>query len=1314
MDDKPWKPKRKAGKEKKLKQKKGKKNVTVINVATACEEVTRCSTPVINLEVQEEKVSAFVDTGSEVTLIKKSVLPTLGLVDRVRPCRRRLFGISRTPLKIYGQTKAKVRVSSQLALDQTLIVVPDEYLATDILMGTDLLGRAPLTWDGQKKDLYWGGVHYKVTGGEYYSVRKVHWEVLESTSLSSLHVKTGLTVQPGQIQYTRISHQSFEPGSIIQVDGVKTSKRNVNSSFKVPNSCFVVDEEGGFDLPIVNSSRGTLRVKPGRKIGEFTVIEEKDIVYLDTKGAVLGSKTEITQSLGGVSRGGKKINLCETHLDFKLDQETVELSPITECVVCSSDQRGEHSTQNTIRGIRDIDNALLPFSDESNVEGDRRTRLGSIFNTLDWSHLSETQQNQLRKLVLDNNELFILNSSELGKLKVAEAHLDTVDSEPVRMPLYRQPENARKIIATLIEDMLEKNIIEESTGVYLAPIVLVNKPDGSKRMCIDYRGVNKKIKMDIQPLPRLDEMVEDSAGKMFYCQLDMKDAYFQVCLDESSRDLTTFSDGLNLYRFKRLPFGLSVSPAVFTRKMQEVLRPLVKQGWLRNYLDDVVIWADSFSELLSRMQETFERLKEMGMKLNVSKCSFAMREIKFLGHRVSRKGVKPDPKNIEAVKNMVRPRSVKQVRRFIGMCNFYRKHIENFALIASPLTNLIRKDVAFKWNEECETAFTTLKNKLISAPVLVKADQTLAFEIHTDASDTHIGGALMQLEGKDLKPIGFYSKKLNSTEKRYSVTDREAMAIVNTCRFFSHYLWCKPFKIVTDHQPLTTVFKKRTHCPRMSRYILEMRDYTYQIVYKKGAQHTVPDMLSRPVGVIRDLKEKDLQSSTNTQFLGLTMDAIKTAQREDKVWTKLIQFLEGEDMPKKVPGNKPFHNFELINQVLYLKREEFGKFKSCLVVPKTLTSIACAIAHNESHLGEKKSIAKAKHFFYWPTLLKDVTHYVKSCKSCQQFKGHGSIIHQWRDLPPVEDNCQRVAIDLIDLHGSRAGYRYCLTVVDHFSRYLRIYPLRTKTTKAVAAEFKRDICRFGKPKLVIMDNGGEFKSSEFKEFCQKAGIKQGFTIPYHPRGNSVLERAHRTLKTVLAILSQEHPNTWPNHIHETEKALNEAVHTSLGTSPFFAFYGRHPNREVGHLWLPPEEEPYVRHEDRLDMKKILKETVQRSTQSYLKSANVKRKNELMGVGSYAWVYIEEPLPDTAVKLNRKWKGPYKIIDVVDGGRAYQLENVFDGTIIKRAAGKLKEYVERSEILDSIEERYLNEAEEREIQTDARIRRPPSKFRDYEM
>lgn len=192
---------------------------------------------------------------------------------------------------------------------------------------------------------------------------------------------------------------------------------------------------------------------------------------------------------------------------------------------------------------------------------------------------------------------------------------------------------------------------------------------------------------------------------------------------------------------------------------------------------------------------------------------------------------------------------------------------------------MTQKDAKFEWDDAYNNAFVSLKEKFVSAPVLVKADQSKEFELHTDASDTHIGGVLMQKEQDDLRPIGYYSKKLNATERKYSVTDKETLAIINACRFFNHYLWCKPFTIVTDHQPLTTVFKKRTACPRMSRYILEMRDYIYKIKYKKGSKHTVPDTQSRPTGAITNLNEEALQPTSDVKFLGLTTEKYQRSSK---------------------------------------------------------------------------------------------------------------------------------------------------------------------------------------------------------------------------------------------------------------------------------------------------------------------------------------------------------------------------------------------------------------------------------------------------
>ena len=239
-----------------------------------------------------------------------------------------------------------------------------------------------------------------------------------------------------------------------------------------------------------------------------------------------------------------------------------------------------------------IQNNLVPESVDVKCQGNsREEKLQYLLTQKDFSHLSDNQQKQLHGMLTANHSIFILEDNELGKFKEVQAHIVVSDPTPVRTPNYRYPEKAKEIISLMLEEMEKKGVIESSTAAWLSPIVLVNKPDNSKRMCLDYRKVNTHLQVDIHPLPLLEEMVENAAGNHYYASLDMKDAYYQVELDEESRDLTTFSDGVSLYRFKRLPFGLSCSPAIFSRTMGNILAPLIKLGWVKNYLDDIVVWA---------------------------------------------------------------------------------------------------------------------------------------------------------------------------------------------------------------------------------------------------------------------------------------------------------------------------------------------------------------------------------------------------------------------------------------------------------------------------------------------------------------------------------------------------------------------------------------------------------------------------------------------------------------------------------------------------------------------------------------------------
>ena len=768
----------------------------------------------------------------------------------------------------------------------------------------------------------------------------------------------------------------------------------------------------------------------------------------------------------------------------------------------------------------------------------------------DLTHLSSTQQTQLVDTLCNNQAVFILSPNELGKIHDVQADIVVTDPTPVRSPTYRYPEKAKEIISNMLEEMEEKDIIEPSTAAWLSPIVLVKKPNGSQRMCLDYRKVNTHLQVDIHPLPRLEKMVETAAGNKYYATLDMQDAYYQVELGEQSRDLTTFSDGVSLYRFKRLPFGLSCSPAIFSRVMGNMLTPLVKQGWVKNYLDDIILWAPSFSSLLKRLDTLFKHLSSHGVKLNVGKCHFGQPEVRFLGHIVSKDGCRPCPENVNAVVDMKPPSNIKEVRRFLGMCGFYRKHIKDYAKIAVPLTNLLRQKELFRWTPKCQQGFEQLKGSLTSAPVLIKPSMTTPFELHADASMDHVGAVLMQNQDGSLKPVGYFSKKLKPVEQRYSTTDREALAIVLACHRFHHFLWGVSFTIHADHQPLVSVFKRKTKSSRMNRWVVEMQDYRFRVEYRPGRKNLVADQLSRPVRLI--------YQHTIDSYLGLTKEQLQTKQVEEPRWAQLIAFLEGGPIPKRKYARTLITQFIIHEGLLYLSADKHDNSIQLKLVPQEMRKVALKLGHEKAsgHLGRRKTIDCLESYFYWPSLRSDVNKYVKGCVTCQRHKEGRALQQPYQELPPVQRSLDRVSIDVTDMLSGSNGYRYVLTIIDHYSRYVKFLPMRTKSSEEVSKNFLSYLNDFGVPLSMIMDNGTEFTSTQFRELCKSHKINTGYTTPYHPQGNSISERMHRTMKTVLNLLCEGHPYHWPKYLGETQRVLNTAVHTTLGEQPHYVFFSR--------------------------------------------------------------------------------------------------------------------------------------------------------------
>ena len=322
--------------------------------------------------------------------------------------------------------------------------------------------------------------------------------------------------------------------------------------------------------------------------------------------------------------------------------------------------------------------------------------------------------------------------------------IDTGDARPLKQAPRRMPYSVRQEVARQLKEMQHGGVIEPSKSAWASPVVLVRKRDGSHRFCVDYRGLNSLTKADTFPLPRIDELLDQLGKARYFSTIDLASGFWQIKVHPDSQEKTAFVTPQGLFNFKVMPFGLTNAPAVFQRLMQQVvmcLNPDDGPDFVSVYLDDILVFSESLSDHLRHLQRVIVRLMDVGLKLKPAKCHFARSELEYLGHTITREGVKTNSRLVAAVSEFPTPRNVREVRQFLGLSSFYRRFIPNFAKIATPLHQLTHKDVAFAWTQDCKEAFDTLKLKLTTAPVLAYPRFDSDFILETDASILGLGAS---------------------------------------------------------------------------------------------------------------------------------------------------------------------------------------------------------------------------------------------------------------------------------------------------------------------------------------------------------------------------------------------------------------------------------------------------------------------------------------------------------------------------------------------------------------------------------------------
>ncbi|MES9884337.1 MAG: reverse transcriptase domain-containing protein [Sedimenticola sp.] len=464
------------------------------------------------------------------------------------------------------------------------------------------------------------------------------------------------------------------------------------------------------------------------------------------------------------------------------------------------------------------------------------------------ANLTGPQAHVYKNLLIKFQDVFAKDPDDLGLTPLMEFDINTGDNKPVQTPPYRLPLSKRKAAEAEIQRLAKGGIIEPACSPWLSPVVLVTKPDNTVRFCIDFRKVNKNlVNGDAHPIPRCDDQINQLSGNSWFSTMDCKSAYHQVGIQKKDRPKTAFAiPGSSQWQFKRMPFGLTTCPAAYERLMERVFSGVSYEICLI-YLDDILSPSKTFEDQVSNLETIFSRLRESGLKLCPKKCNFFQKVVTFLGHRISEAGVEPCPEKVKTVVDWPRPQNVRAVRSFIGLASYYRKMIQGFATVAKPLHKLTEKNARFKWDNECEVAFNTLKKLLTESPILAFPDtnENAEYILDSDASDVGVGCVLSQIQNGHERVIGYYSRCLSRTERRYCVTRKELLSMICGVKHFHHFLYGTQFRCRTDHGSLRYLLNFKNCEGQLARWLEILSAYQFKIEYRPGRVHSNCDALSR-------------------------------------------------------------------------------------------------------------------------------------------------------------------------------------------------------------------------------------------------------------------------------------------------------------------------------------------------------------------------------------------------------------------------------------------------------------------------------------
>ena len=796
-----------------------------------------------------------------------------------------------------------------------------------------------------------------------------------------------------------------------------------------------------------------------------------------------------------------------------------------------------------------------------------------------WTNVAEDVPeaivSQLRAIIMENRQAFSLHEWDLGFTDVIRHEIDTGNEAPVRQSLRRQPLTQLPIIDTQVEQMLQQNVIEPSKSEWSSNVVLVRKKDGSTRFCVDYRAVNLKTRKDAYPLPLISECLDTLGSAKWFSTFDLRAGYHQMAVHPRDKHKTAFVTRQGSFQFRVLPFGLCNSPASFARMMNLVMAGLNFSICLI-YLDDIIIFAGDLQSHLERLVQVLTRLRTANLKLKPSKCHLLQRKVLFLGHVVSAEGVATDPAKVATVKEWPTPRNLRELRSFVGLCAYYRRFVLDFANIAKPLHAMTRKGQKFQWTTDCETAFVELKKRLTEAPVLALPQDEGMYILDTDASADSLGAVLSQVQDGLEKVICYGSRVCSRSECNYDVTKRELLAIVYFLKTFRQYLLGRKFLLRTDHSALQWLRRTPRPVGQQARWLTTIEEFDFEVKHRGGTSHVNADAMSRrplPGGVIRAV------TTSSASSLSLPDDwdssTLIREQRSDPELGWIVTRLLASDVCPKYDELRPLSGFvktlvaqwpqlTLRDDLLcraWLNKDTAQIERYQLIPPPARRATLVALSHEGmtgGHLGMRRTLSQLQRRAYWPGWKNEVNLHLKSCPNCARYRREKPPRQGLLQFMAVGEPMECLGIDITGAHPTSSnGYRYILTVIDHFTRWAEAFPIRNQEAITVATVLVDQVfSRYGCPKQILTDQGPCFEAHLFQELCQRLQIDKIRTSPYKPSTNGMIERFHRTLNSMLGKIVSDRQKDWDRCLPSVMAAYRATCHVGTGYSPNLLFLGR--------------------------------------------------------------------------------------------------------------------------------------------------------------